>query len=416
VANAPGSPQNREFGELACRARRRPDRDLRSRSVLYPHHDPVGVDDVRVETASARIDDQPAAVRIARIGAWLGAIALALFVLDELGVPVSDWIHDFFDQLRAVPVYAIAGGIVLNTLQTVFAALAWLTILRAAFPDTRLPFRPVLASYAVAVALNSFLPANIGSLVMMLMFTTLIASATFAAVVSGFVVQKIPFSVFNVAAYLYLFATVAGSLSFKLDFLADHPVASAVIALGSVVLLALLARIFWRRAAKLREQVKTGGAVLGEPKRFMIGVALPELGSYLARLGIVAVFMAAYSIPISFHSVVGVTASNSISNGLSVTPGGAGVTQAFNVAVLDGTTTSANAAAYSLAQQLIISAWDVLFAIVLVASVFGWSGGKQLVRESYAAAGVKEQELRAQRQARRTARRDRWRARRDSRR
>jgi uncharacterized membrane protein YbhN (UPF0104 family) len=369
-----------------------------------------------VETASARIDDQPAAVRIARIGAWLGAIALALFVLDELGVPVSDWIHDFFDQLRAVPVYAIAGGIVLNTLQTVFAALAWLTILRAAFPDTRLPFRPVLASYAVAVALNSFLPANIGSLVMMLMFTTLIASATFAAVVSGFVVQKIPFSVFNVAAYLYLFATVAGSLSFKLDFLADHPVASAVIALGSVVLLALLARIFWRRAAKLREQVKTGGAVLGEPKRFMIGVALPELGSYLARLGIVAVFMAAYSIPVSFHSVVGVTASNSISNGLSVTPGGAGVTQAFNVAVLDGTTTSANAAAYSLAQQLIISAWDVLFAIVLVASVFGWSGGKQLVRESYAAAGVKEQELRAQRQARRTARRERWRARRDSRR
>jgi uncharacterized membrane protein YbhN (UPF0104 family) len=368
---------------------------------------------VRVHATQVRTDvTKSALARLVRIVAWAAAIALLLFVLDQLRVPVSAWIRDFFDQLRAVPAYAIVGGIALDTLQTVFAALAWLTILRAAFPDTQLPFRPVLASYAVAVALNSFLPANIGSLVMMLMFTTLITSATFAAVFSGFIVQKIPFSVYNVAAYLHLFATVAGSLSIKLGFLAEHPVSSAVIALGSVGLLVVLGRFFWLRATKLREQVKTGGAILSRPRRFLIGVALPELGSYLARLAIVAVFMAAYSIPVSFHSVVAVTASNSISNGLSVTPGGAGVNQAFNVAVLDSTTSSANAAAYSLARQLIISAWDVVFAMALVSWVFGWSGGKQLVKESYTAAEVNEKELKAQRQARRTARRERWRARR----
>ncbi|MGO9906311.1 MAG: hypothetical protein ACLPY3_11410 [Solirubrobacteraceae bacterium] len=48
----------------------------------------------------------------------------------------------------------------------------------------------MLASHAVGVALNGFLPANIGSLVMMLMFVTLMAGATFAAVFSGFVVQR----------------------------------------------------------------------------------------------------------------------------------------------------------------------------------------------------------------------------------
>ena len=365
-------------------------------------------DDVRVDASAAHTEDaKPALARAARIAAWLAAIAAVLFVLDELGIPISDWIRQFFDQLRAVPAYAIGGGIALESLQTVFAALAWLTILRAAFPHTKLPFRPVLASYAVAVALNGFLPANIGTVVMLLMFTTLIASATFAAVFSGFIVQKIPFSVFNVAVYLYLFITVSGSLSIKLGFLADHPLTVAVIAVGAVVLLVLLARIFWQRAAKLREQVKSGGAVLGQPRRFLVGVALPELGSYLARLGIIAVFMAAYSIPVSFHSVVAVTASNSVSNSVSVTPGGAGVNQAFNVAVLGGTTSSRNAAAYSLAQQLIVTAWDVVFAIALVAWVFGWSGGKQLVRESYDAAQVKEQELRAQRQERRAARRER---------
>ncbi len=368
---------------------------------------------MRVQSTQPLAEDTtPVLHRVLRILGWLASIALLLFVLDELGIPVSDWIRNFFDQLRAVPTSAIVGGIVLDTMQTVFVSMAWLTILRAAFPDTHLPFRPILASYAVAVALNSFLPANIGSLVMLLMFTTLIASATFAAVVSGLIAQKIPFSVYNIAAYLYLFATVAGSLSIKLGFVAEHPVATALIAVGGVVLLVLLARFFWARATKLREQVKTGGAILAQPRRFLIGVALPEFGSYLARLGIVAVFMGAYSIPVSFHSVVAVSASNSISNAVAVTPGGAGVNQAFNVAVLDSTTSSANAAAYSLAQQLILSAWDVVFAIVLVSWIFGWSGGKHLVRQSYSEAEVKQAELKAQRQERRTARRERWQARR----
>ncbi len=79
-----------------------------------------------------------------------------------------------------------------------------------------MPYRLVLASYAVAVALNGFLPANLGTFVMLAMFTTLIAGATFPLVFSGLIVEKIPFSVFNVALYLYLFLTVSGSFSIKL--------------------------------------------------------------------------------------------------------------------------------------------------------------------------------------------------------
>lgn len=339
-------------------------------------------------------------IRLARIALWLAAVAGAIFVLDLLGVPVADWIRKLVHDVRAVPTSAIVAGVALDTVQTTFAALAWLTILRASFPAVHIPFRPVLASYAVAVALNGFLPANIGSLVMMVMFVSLIATATFAAVFSGFIVQKIPFSVFNVASYVYLFVTVSGSLSLKLGFVAAHPAATVIIVLGAIVLLVLLGRFFWRRS-NLREQVKSGGAILRQPRRFLIGVGLPELGSYLARLGIIVVFMAAYSIPVTFHSVVAVSASNSISNSVSVTPGGVGVNQAFNAAVLNGTTSSANATSYSLAQQLIVSAWDVVFAVVLVAWVFGWSGGSKLVKESYAAAEVKEHELKQQRTARR---------------
>lgn len=75
----------------------------------------------------------------------------------------------------------------LETLHATLAALAWFAILRAAFPSAGIQSRLILASYATAVALNDFLPANLGTWVMLVMFATLIAGARFAAVFSGLV-------------------------------------------------------------------------------------------------------------------------------------------------------------------------------------------------------------------------------------
>ena len=245
-------------------------------------------------------------------------------MLDLLGIPVSDWIRDLFKKIREIPAWAVLGGIVLQSPQTTLAAVAWLSILRAAYPARAITFRLVLASYAVAVAMNSFLPANIGTWVMLIMFTSVIAGATFAAMLSGIAVQKIPFSIFNIAVYLYLFLSVAGSFSIKLGGLADHRALAVAIAGGFVFLAILATRVFRKQWPALREQLLVGGAILRSPRKTMIGLVLPELGSYLARLGIIAVFLGAYSIPVTFHNVASVTASNSISNSVSLTPGGVG--------------------------------------------------------------------------------------------
>lgn len=332
---------------------------------------------------------------------WAAGVAATLALLDLLGVPVIDWIRTLFHKVAEVPAWAVGAGILLETLQTSFAALAWLAILRAAFPRARVSFRLVLASYATAVALNGFLPANLGTWVMLVMFASVIAGATFAAVFSGLVVQKIPFSVFNIALYLYLFLSVSGSFSIKLGFVSDHAALLLILVGGGVALLVLLARIFWRRLAKLRAQLATGGAILREPRTALVRMALPELASFAARLGIIAVFLGAYGIPVTFHNVASVSASNSVSNSVSVTPGGVGVTQAMNTAVLSNSTGSANATAYSVSQQLITSAWDVVFAVVLVSWVFGWSGGRQLVRSSYGEAKEKSRDFTAERRVRR---------------
>jgi uncharacterized membrane protein YbhN (UPF0104 family) len=338
------------------------------------------------------VEAQPLSRRLTRIALWVGGAALAIFILDLLGIPVDDWIAELFRKLREIPTWAIVAGVLLQTVNTMLAAAAWFGILRA----TRLggvSYRIVLASYATAVALNCFLPANIGTWVMLLMFTALFAGATFPMMVSGIVVQKIPFTVFNLALYLYLFLSVAGSFSVKLGFLADHTGLVVLVLVGGVVLLVALARIFRKKLAGLREQVMDGGAVLRTPLRFLLDVVAPSLGSYLARLAVVGVFLAAYSIPATFHNIATVTASNSISNTVSATPGGVGVTQAMNSVALAGSTDAATATAYSISQQLVTSAWNIVFAVVMVSWVFGWTGGKALVESSYVDAKTKSREM-----------------------
>jgi len=64
---------------------------------------------------------------------------------------------------------------------------------------------------------------------------------------------------------------------------------------------------------------------------------------------------------------------------------------------------SDQAAAYSVAQQLVTTAWNIIFGIVLMTWAFGWSGGKQLVGDSYEGAKAKAAEQKAAREERKAA-------------
>ena len=113
----------------------------------------------------------------------------------------------------------------------------------------------------------------------------------------------------------------------------------------------------------------------------------------------IGIFLAAFAIPVTFESVMWVTGSGSLANVVSVTPGAVGITQATNALALDTCCDVPKGVAvdYSTAQQLITTAWNVLFAIVLTVSVFGWTGGKKLVGESYTDAKEKVAEQKTQR-------------------
>jgi uncharacterized membrane protein YbhN (UPF0104 family) len=254
--------------------------------------------------------------------------------------------------------------------------------------------------------LNGVLPANLGTLMLLLMFPMFIAGTSFVGLLGSYAVEKIFFTVIGVFVYLYLFLTVGGSFDIKFSFVHDHPWATAIALVGGCLLLVWCARLLWPRILSWWEQAKDGGRILTHPRAYLGRVFLPSFVSWVAMLGVIAVFLGAYGIPVTFDTLMHVVGGNSIANVTSVTPGGAGVTQAFNVASLSGVTDATNATAYSVAQQLVTTAWNILFGIVLMAWAFGWTGGKKLVQDSYVQAKAKQGEQKEARQAKKEAERN----------
>jgi uncharacterized membrane protein YbhN (UPF0104 family) len=336
--------------------------------------------------------------------------ALALVVAGALatlfGWDVGGWLKHIWNTITSIPTGYLLAAIALLIVQTTTTAYAWYSILRVAYPAKQVVWLQVLACYATAVALNGVLPANLGTLAMLVMFTSIIAAATFAGVVAGYVVQKVFYTAIGTATYVYLFLTVGGSFDLQFGFVSDHPAATVILFVAGGALIVLVARMLKPRLLRWWHQAEEGGQIVAQPRQYFRHVFAPELVSWFAMLGIIAVFLAAYDIPVSFHTLMRVVGGNSIANMTSVTPGGAGVQQGFNVISLKGITSSANATAYSVAQQLITTAWNLLFAIALVVRAFGWSGGSTLVKESYDQAREKSAEQSAARKARRQERRE----------
>jgi uncharacterized membrane protein YbhN (UPF0104 family) len=347
--------------------------------------------------------------RILRIAVWIAGTLVVLGLLHLAGIDVWGWLEELWGTLSEISIGYIVMGCLFQGAQTMLTALGWYGILRYAYPGG-VEYMPVLAAYAAGVALNNFVPANMGTFVTLLMFVAIVQGSTFPGVLGGYVVQKVFYFVIGTLIYVYLFAAVAGSFEFQFgnerDAIANHPVLVLGIAAGAIFLVVLLLRIFWAWVKKMWARAKQGAAILGDAGAYVKLVLLPQMGGYAAKVLVIIVFLAAYGIPVTFGSVMSVLGSNQLANILSFTPGGIGVNQAFNSFALESYTDGTTATAYSLGQQLITTAFNVGFAILLICIVFGWQGGSKLVKDSYMDAKVKKDEMGADRREKREVKRE----------
>jgi uncharacterized membrane protein YbhN (UPF0104 family) len=336
-----------------------------------------------------------------RIVVWTVIVVVIGAAANLLGWDLRGWFHDLWKTITTISAGSLIAAIGCMIVQTTATAFAWYSILRYAYPE-RTKWRDILAGYAVSVGLNTILPANLGTLVFLIMLTALL-SISFAAVLGAYAVEKIFFTVAGAFTYLYLFVTVGGSFDISFSWVHDHWPATIIFFGGGILMIVLLVRRFWPNVVAWWENAKEGGAILGNGRAFFGRVFLPSFVSWVAGLAVVAVFLNAYGIPVSFDTLMHVAGGNSLANVTSVTPGGVGVTQAWNVASLKGVASSADATAYSVAQQLVSTAWAILFGLILMIWAWGWGGGKQLVSDSYAEAKRRQAEESEKRAAKKAA-------------
>jgi glycosyltransferase 2 family protein len=333
---------------------------------------------------------------------WALAVVVIGAAANLLGWDIRGWFSSLWDTVTSISAASLLAAIFFMVVQTTATAFAWYSIVHYAYPE-RTKWRDILAGYAVSVALNGILPANIGTLVFLIMLTVLIGMS-FASVLGAYAVEKIFFTCSGTFVYLYLFLTVGGSFDISFSWVHEHWPATIIVFGGGTLLIVLVVRRFWPYVVNWWQNAKEGGAILGHPRRFFGRVFLPSFIGWAASLTTIGIFLNAYGIPVSFDTIMHVAGGNSLANVTSFTPGGVGVTQAWNVASLQGVASTQQATAYSVAQQLVGTAWNIIFALIMLVWAWGWTGGKQLVSDSYADAKRRQAEEQEKRRAKKAAR------------
>ena len=139
--------------------------------------------------------------KLLRIAAWIVGTLLVLVLLHLAGIDVWGWFEELWSTLTEISIGYIILGCLFQGLQTVLTALGWYGILRYAYPGG-VTYMPVLAAYATGVALNNFVPANMGTFVMLLMYVAIVKGSTFPGVLGGYVVQKIFYFIIGTLIYI----------------------------------------------------------------------------------------------------------------------------------------------------------------------------------------------------------------------
>jgi uncharacterized membrane protein YbhN (UPF0104 family) len=289
------------------------------------------------------------------------------------------WLQQLWDTITAVSVPLLVLGVAFQTLQTLFVALAWRNILRAAYPESGVKYRPIMRYYAGGVGLNAILPASAGTVAMLGFFRSSIAGSTVAGLIGATVVENIFFVAVSILVYGWLFFGVAGSFDVHFGWFADHPVAAVVIVVGGAALIFIALRILYRRFKSTWENAKEGGAILADRRKFLVEVVGVEAISYAARMGVNATFMQAFHVPVSVKNVFLIVAASSISSTVAVLPGAAGAQTALASVVLHGVAPQSVITAYTVGQALITTAWNVAFGLGALAHQIGWAQTRALV-------------------------------------
>jgi glycosyltransferase 2 family protein len=296
---------------------------------------------------------------------------------------------EFFRHLSEVhwTTFAVALACLLG--MQLARARAWRNVLRAAYPDQRIPFLPLAAAYLAGAGINAVVPAHAGDATKVFLVKRQIPDSSYPAVTSSFLVQTV-FDT-SVGILVLLYAITQGLLpplpqipdlpAFEISFWADHPQALLIVTAALLALIAIGIFLLAHRVRRFWARVRQGLVILTEPRSYLREVAAWQGVGWLLRFAAFWFFLEAFGIRGSVGNVMLVMSVQAIANVIPLTPGGAGAQQALLVATLSGPSRTA-VLSFSVGTQIAMAAWSVVLGFAAMLLVFRTTDWRGLIRQA----------------------------------
>ncbi|HEX7626977.1 MAG TPA: lysylphosphatidylglycerol synthase transmembrane domain-containing protein [Gaiellaceae bacterium] len=281
----------------------------------------------------------------------------------------------FFEHLADVRWEALGLALACHVAKLLFRSRAWQNILRASFPGNRLRYRSALGAYLAGVGVNSIVPARGGDLIKLYLVRHRMDEANYPTLGATLAVETM-FDFF-VAGGLMVWALAIGVLpthqvysripTVDWKFLLGHERAS-LIGLG-VLAVGALALFLWarRRIEDFWAHIRLGFAVLGDRRKFVLGVLVPQAISWGFRIASLYFFLRAFGVNANVHNALLAQVVDSLATLFPATPGGAGTKQGLIVYLFRGEAVSRSLLlAFSVGMNIAVTVANLLMGLIAI--------------------------------------------------
>jgi len=291
----------------------------------------------------------------------------------------ADATQAFIDHLADVRPGPLLLALACALANLLLRSRAWLNILRAAYPRTRIAWRSVVGAYGAGVGLNAIAPARGGDVLKIFAMRQRIDGATAPTLVATLLAETV-FD-FVVASGLVGWAYLSGSLphlpqlgslpAFEWSWVAragDHALAVLIAA----VLLGILATRYVRHhVRRFRARVGQGLSILRTPRRYLVLVVSYQAVGWCFRLASAYELLAAFNVHATWGNAALTLAVGSLATLLPFTPGGAGAQQALLAVTLAGAASQSRILAYSVGAQVATTTFNAAIGVISIFALFG---------------------------------------------
>jgi uncharacterized membrane protein YbhN (UPF0104 family) len=222
---------------------------------------------------------------------------------------------------------------------------------------------------------NSIAPARGGDLIKLYLVKHRMQEAKYPTLAATLVVETL-FD-FVVAGALMIWALTLGVLpahevysripDVDWKFFLRHERATGI---GLAVLLALaIVGFLWarRRVEDFWSRVKLGFVILGDRRRFLLGVIVPQAISWVLRLATLYFFLQAFRVTATVHNALLAQVVDSLSTLFPATPGGAGTKQGLIVYLFRGSAISRTLLlAFSVGMNIAITIANLVLGLIAI--------------------------------------------------